>query len=77
MDYKDEDYDIYGTMADTRHKMKGKKCEERKMVKKSHNAKYLREINAALDKRAQQSEESKKAYYSKAFSVGDVVDSCK
>ena len=36
------------------------------MVKKSHNAKYLREINATLDKRAKQSEESKKdAYHSK------------
>ena len=61
-------------MADTRHKMKGKRWEERKMVKKSHNAKYLREINATLDKRAKQSEESKKAYHSKDFSCGDVVD---
>ena len=33
------------------------------MVKKSHNTKYLREINAQLEKRAKQSEESKRLHY--------------
>ena len=37
------------------------------MVKKSHNTKYLREINAQLDKRARQSEESKRAHHSEMF----------
>ena len=60
-------------MGDTRHKMKGKRWEERKMVKKSHNTKYLREINASLDKRAKQSEESKRDYHSKIITSDDVL----
>ena len=48
--------------GDTRHKMRGASYSERKMIKKTHNAKYMRELAFQLEKRKKQSEDARGIY---------------
>lgn len=57
MDEREEDYQM--DWGDTRHKMRGVGFSDRKLVKKTHNAKYMRELAFQLEKRKKQSQEAR------------------
>lgn len=49
--------------GDTRHKLRGATFTERKLAKKTHNAKYMRELAFQLEKRKKQSEEARGGFH--------------
>lgn len=57
--------------GDTRHKMRGTKFSERKLVKKTHNTKYMRELAFQLEKRKKQSEDARSHFSHVGVSVKD------